>query len=134
MVLENIAGFVPLTIGGIVWLLIKTFLIFVALVIADKIISHDMNAKHVLIMAFLVAFVVPIITSLALPFIALPAGFSQLIFYGLPLLMWIVFGEVLLGGDYKQKIAVAFIAFAIFTVLDFFGIQQIIFQFLPIPK
>src|SRR3989338_4102278 len=112
MVLENIAGFVPLTIGGIVWLLIKTFLIFVALVIADKIISHDMNAKHVLIMAFLVAFVVPIITSLALPFIALPAGFSQLIFYGLPLLMWIVFGEVLLGGDYKQKIAVAFIAFA----------------------
>jgi len=129
---EAILGAIPLTLGGIVWLLIKTFLIFVALLLADKVLAHQMDMKHILIMAFLVAFVVPIIMAIILPLIALPAGFAQIFFYGVPLLMWIIFGEILLGGDFKEKITVAFIAFAIFTALDMLGIQAILMQFIPL--
>ncbi|MBI4894981.1 MAG: hypothetical protein HY831_00675 [Candidatus Aenigmarchaeota archaeon] len=131
MAVESIIGLLPLTISGVIWLLLKTLLIFVALVLSDKVLSHEMNTKHILIMAFLVAFIVPIIVTLLLPYIAMPAGFGQILFYGLPLLMWIVFGEVLLGGDFKEKITVAFIAFAIFTALDLIGIQAIIMSFIP---
>lgn len=125
------AGIVPLTIPGILGLLITTFIIFIALVIADKVIAHEMDTKHILIMSFLCAFVVPIIVSIALPILPIPAGFSQIFYFGFPLLMWIIFGEALLRGDFKQKIAVAFIAFAVFTALQMFGISGMITQFIP---
>ena len=127
----DVLALLPLSISGIIWLLLKTVLIFVALILSDKILAHNMETKHILIMAFLVAFVVPIIVTLLLQFITLPAGFSQIFFYGLPLLMWIILGEILLGGDFKEKIMVAFIAFAIFTALDLIGIQSLVMQFIP---
>ncbi|MBI5332006.1 MAG: hypothetical protein HZB65_00370 [Candidatus Aenigmarchaeota archaeon] len=125
-------GVLPLSLAGIIGLLITTFIIFIALVIADKVIAHEMNIKHVLIMAFLCAFIVPIITTIALQFLSIPVGFSQIFYYGLPLLSWVVLGEVLLGGEFKEKLAVAFIAFAVFTALQMFGISAMLMGFLPI--
>ena len=125
-------GVLPLSLVGIIGLLITTLIIFIALIIADKIIAHEMDIKHVLIMAFLCAFIVPIITAIALPFLPIPAGFGQIFYYGFPLLSWVVLGEILLGGEFKEKLAVAFIAFAVFTALQMFGISATIMGFLPI--
>jgi len=134
MVLEALGGLVSLSLGIIIGHLLTTLIIFIALVIADKIIAHEMEAKHILIMAFLCAFIVPIgislISSILTSFI--PAEFTGLFYAGMPLLFWIIFGEILLGGDYKEKIAVAFIAWAIYMVLLRFNISGIIMQFLPV--
>ena len=132
MAIETILlGALPLSIGGIISLLLTTVIIFVAIVLSDKILSHEMDTKHVLIMSFLCAFIVPLITSLVTSFISFPAGFSQIFFFGMPLVSWIILGEILLEGDFKQKIIVAFIAFAIFTALQMFGIAGIIRSFIP---
>jgi hypothetical protein len=118
-----------MTIPDIIYLLIKVFVIFIALVIADKVIAHEMEIKHILIMAFLCAFIVPFVTiGLINPFLSpfVPAGFSQIFFYGLPLVFWIILGEALLGGEFKEKLIVAFIAFAVFVALDFIGLQSML--------
>ena len=131
MAIESILlGALPLSVGGAIGLLLTTLIIFVAIVLSDKILSHEMDTKHVLIMSFLCAFVVPLITSLVTSLISFPAGFSQIFFFGLPLVSWIIIGEFLLEGDMKQKLTVAFIAFAIFTALQMFGITGIVRSFI----
>ena len=84
---------VPTTIGGLVWLLVQTFAVFLVIMIADRLISHGVETKHALILSF-AAYFLPglLILGLSIAGISLPGS----IILVLPLIVWIGLGEVLL--------------------------------------
>ncbi len=113
----DILAAVPLSVGGIIALLLNALVAFIALVIADKIIAHSINVKKLFIIALVALFLTPIVGAVVLELIALPVLVSA---YILPLLVWIILGEVLLSSDMGTKAKVAVIGFVVYIVLSIF--------------
>ncbi len=114
MVLESLSGI--LSIGYIVSLLVSAVVAFIAIVISDKLISHNIEAKHSFILAIVALFIAPIVGTFAAPFVPIPY-FGAFI---LPLLVWIGLGQVLLSAEAMTKLKVTVIAFVVYIVLSLY--------------
>jgi len=121
MALEILASFIPTSVGGAIGLLVQILIIWVVVMLADKIIAHQMQAKHSLILAVLAYFLSPLV----LAFAAISIPFAGII---IPLIVWIVLGEILLRGygGAKARLKVAAIAFVIYLVLNYAGVPGMI--------
>jgi hypothetical protein len=121
MALEILASFIPTSVGGAIGLLVQILIIWVVVMLADKIIAHQMQAKHSLILAILAYFLSPLV----LAFAAISIPFASII---VPLIVWIVLGEILLRGygGAKARLKVAAIAFVIYLVLNYAGVPGMI--------
>lgn len=113
-----------LNAGYIISLLISSLVAFIAIVIADKLIAHNFEAKHSFIMAIVALFATPIVIGFILGMLALPlfvvAGVEIISGLLLPLVVWIVLGELLLESDRMTKLKVVIIAFVVYLVLSIF--------------
>lgn len=119
--MAELLGLIPTTVGGVVGLLVEVLIIWIAVMVADKIIAHQIEAKHSLILAALAYFLAPLI----LAFAAISIPFAGII---VPLLVWIVLGELLLrgSGDFKARLKVAAVAFMIYLILTILSVPAII--------
>lgn len=114
--LSILFSLVPITIEGVVSLLISTTIIFVSIVLSDAIIAHEMEAKEVLVMSFFTYFLTPLAQALLaryIPFIG---------FILVPLFVWFVLGEIFLRKDSTTNMKVAIVAFVIYQILIYSGI------------
>ncbi len=122
----DITGIIPLSVGGMIGLLINVIIITAVLVIIDRIIAHEMTIKKSFVMAVVAYLFVPIILSfanIAIPF----AG------YIIPLIIWIALGQFLLKGTVKNKAVVAAVAFLVYIILTTdIPLPSIIAGFLPL--
>ena len=115
-----------LSIGGIVSLVVNVIVTAVAIIIADKIITHEIEVKHSLIMAFIAYFILPLALGYLITFVPAVATVAII----LPLVAWILLGELLLKADRKQKAIVAVIAYAVNLLLLGY-VSGFIFSLLP---
>ncbi|MHA1794794.1 MAG: hypothetical protein ACTSUK_01680 [Promethearchaeota archaeon] len=109
---------IPLSIGGAIGLLVNVIIIFLVIVLSDEIVAHNFEIKRSFLMSILAYFVVPIIL-LFLP--EIPFGI-----YIIPLIVWIILGEILLEAEMLKKAVVAIIAFAAYTILTYIGVPAMI--------
>ncbi|MBI2172891.1 MAG: hypothetical protein HYT73_01625 [Candidatus Aenigmarchaeota archaeon] len=107
-------------IGFIVGTLISAALAFIAIVVSDKLISHNIDAKKSFIMALIALFIVPIVATFVLGFVPAVASIPYMASILLPLVFWIGLGEGLLSSDRKTKLKVSVIAFIVYIVLQVF--------------
>jgi len=128
MVLEILTGAFGslLSIGGIISLLINVIITAIAIMIADKLITHEISVKHSLLMAFIAYLIVPILFSFLFTFVPGIAVIGII----LPLIAWIILGELLLKSDRKQKAIVAVIAYAV-NILLLTYVSGLIFSIIP---
>lgn len=121
---------IPLTFGGVLGLLIQAFVTFLAVVLADKIIAHNIEAKKALILPFASYFLtVLVFLVLAVAGLVIPPIISV---YLLPLVIWIALSEVLLSAEMKTKIYVAIVAFVIYIILnDIVHLPYVISRVIP---
>ncbi len=115
-----------LSVGGIISLLINVIITAIAIMIADKLITHEISVKHSLLMAFIAYLIVPILFSFLFTFVPGIAVIGII----LPLVAWIILGELLLKSDRKQKAIVAIIAYAV-NILLLTYVSGFIFAVLP---
>ena len=120
---------VPTTIGGLVWLFVQTFAVFLVIVVADRLISHGVEIKHALILSF-AAYFLPglLILGLSLVGVSLPNAIVLV----LPLLLWIGLGELLLEGDFKGKLIVAVIAYVTFFAINASPLRSFVMSVVPL--
>ncbi len=108
--------------------LINTLLAFVAVVLSDRIIAHEVEAKHALILAVMAFFVAPMLA----PYIGV---YDRGIAIILSFVVWVLLGEALLRADLGTKFKVLAIAFVVYYILSIFlldMIQGYLRGFLPI--
>ncbi len=111
----DITTALPLSAGGIIATFIDAIIAFAVIVIVDKFIGHNFEPKRTFAMAIVALFVAPIISVALIGSTALP-GFVSV--YVVPLVLWIVLGELLLRGEsMKTKLEVTIIAFIVYSVL-----------------
>lgn len=120
----DIATFIPLTVGGILGLLINVIIITIILAVADKFIAHEMSIKNSFIMALIAYLVVPLL----LGFANIAFAFASII---IPLIVWIILGEILLKGSRKGKMMAAGIAFVVYLLLTFAGVPGMMAGLIP---
>jgi len=123
MVLEGL-----LSVGGIIGILISAIVAFIVIVLVDKMIGHNFEIKHSFIMAIVAMFIVPIISAFGLS--ALNIGIPYLDSLILPLIVWIILGEILLKADFMAKLKVIIIAFVVFTLLSWYLVPYL-FTLMP---
>lgn len=124
----DILSLVPLSVGGAIALLLNSIIALIALVIADKVIAHNVDVKHLFIMSIVALFLTPIIGGLALGYIAIPTVVSA---YLLPLVVWIALGEVLIKeADMKTKLKVVVVGFVAYIILSLF-LAPYVFSLIP---
>ena len=124
----DILSLVPLSVGGIIALLVNALVAFVALVIADKVIAHSIDAKRLLIMSIVALFITPIVGALVLGYVSIPIVVSS---YLLPLVVWIILGEILIKETgMKAKLKLIVVAFVVYLILSTFAAPYI-FSALP---
>ncbi len=118
---------IPSTIGGAAWILVQTIVIFAVIVISDHIIAHGVGIKHALIMSFVAYFLAPLILVMASL-----GGFSMpYIHLIIPLVVWVILGEILLEGDMKDKAIVGVIAYVTYVLLSLSGLQAAVISMVP---
>lgn len=119
MSLSTLFSVVPTNIYGVITLLTHTLVIFIVILLSDKFIGHSFEPKNVLIMSILAYFLTPITQSFLSSFVSFRFGF-QLI----PLVIWLVLGEIFLKGDVdtKTKLKVALLAFVVYQIMLLTGI------------
>ncbi len=130
----NIAGIpvpIPTSVGGVIGLLIDALLTFAIIVLIDKIIAHEMELKHALIMALVAYFITPI---MMFALVAVIPGTMSFVILGfiVPLLIWVLLGELLLHGDFGTKLKVAVVAFVVYFILTYAGIPGMIASMIPV--
>jgi len=111
-------------VSSVVSLLIETFLVAAAISLSSAVIAHRIEFKRIIIMAVLAYFLTPLICGMinvvAIPFV-------------MPLLIWIVLGEVMLKDiDVKKKAMVAILAYVIFLAATLLGLQSAVISLLGI--
>ncbi len=117
------------SLAGIIGTLISAIIVWIILIIVNKIIAHNVGAKRAFILAFVALFITPIAASFIATAVALPALVA---IYVIPLIVWIILGEALLkGGTVKQKLKVIVVAFVVYIILTMIGVQSMIAQFMP---
>ncbi|MBI2971589.1 MAG: hypothetical protein HYY37_04205 [Candidatus Aenigmarchaeota archaeon] len=122
---------VPLTPAGIVALLAQALVTALAILISDRLIAHNFEVKHAVMMSFAAYFVTPLaFAGIALSGFEVPALVAR---YVVPLLVWIALGEILLqSGDMVTKLKVAGVGFAVYIIMLQVGVAQLISSALPI--
>jgi len=106
------------TIGDAVGLLVNVIIVFLVIVLIDEVVAHNFEIKRCFLMAILAYFVAPLILRF-LP--TIPFGI-----YIIPLIVWIILGELLLEAETIKKAEVAAIAFIVYTVLTVFRVPEMI--------
>src|SRR3989338_3942391 len=129
IIMVDLLNLVPFSVAGIVALLVNTVISFIALVIADKLIAHNVDAKRLFIMALVALFLTPIVGALLLSSLSLPSVVSGYVF---PFIVWLVLGELLIKeADMKTKLKVVVVAFVVWIILSMF-LAPVIYQALPL--
>lgn len=105
-----------LSVGYIISLLVNAIVAAIAIIIVNKVIAHNVEAKHAFIMALVALFITPIVGAYIAPFVPLPY-FGAFI---LPLIVWIALSQLLLSADAVTKLKVAVIAFVVYLVLSIY--------------
>ena len=112
------------TVPYIISTLVNALIAFVAIVLVDRIIAHNFDAKHALIMALVALFLAPVLSSYVLAYSGLSIQyFSDYIF---PFMLWIILGEILLKADMRTKLKVAAVAFVVYIAASYFLSPMII--------
>lgn len=111
---------VPTSVAGIVGLLVSTAVIFIAILLSDAIIGHEMEMKQILVMSFLAYFLTPLAQALLARYIPV-VGFVLM-----PLLVWFVLGQIILKKDAVTNMKIAVVAFIIYQILLYTKIVSII--------
>lgn len=124
------------SVSGVIWTLVKALIVFVAIVISDKVIAHEIEIKHALLMSIAAYFLIPIVVAAILIIQVISYPFNLALAWILPLIVWIILGEVVLhGADRKAKLGIAVVAFIVYVIVDFFGastgIPQMISSVIP---
>ena len=102
------------SIGWVISTLVNALVAAIALIISDKFIAHQIDAKRIFIMALVAMFVAPLLASLALGL----AAAGPIVIYLVPLLIWILLGEVLLQAERMVKLKVAAVGFFVYIILS----------------
>jgi hypothetical protein len=111
------------SVNGALWMFIESLIVAAVVVFADRIIAHEMEVKHAVIVSIAAFFAIPFLMSAALPLLFFNATFNIIFFYGLPLLVWILLAEAFLSGaDHKTKIELAFVAWIVYLFVGYVGI------------
>ena len=108
----------PISVSLATTYLINTLLAFAAVVLSDRIIAHEVEVKHALILSVISLFVVPLLA----PYIGV---FDRGIAIILSFVVWVALGEVLLRADYGTKFKVLAIAFGVYYILSIFLLETI---------
>jgi hypothetical protein len=121
MALEVLGSVIPTTAGGAIALIVQIAIIWIVVMLSDKFIAHKIEAKRSLILAVLAYFISPLL--LAFGGITIP--FAGLI---VPLIVWLVLGEILLRAGYKLSIRlkVAAVAWIMYLILNLLGVPGMI--------
>ncbi len=112
--MADIFAALPLTLAGVISTLISAIVAFIGLVIADKFIAHNIDAKRLLIIAIVALFVTPVAGSFLFAMVSLPAAIGA---YALPLIVWIILSEILLSSDLMTKLKVAVVGYVVYLIL-----------------
>jgi hypothetical protein len=111
-----------LSISSVLLYLIDALIAWVALIIADSIIAHNIEAKKTLVLSLASFFVVPLL----LPLFGLGALGAIIV---VSAIVWIGLGELLLEADTTTKLKVLVIGFVVYYVVSLF-LAGYIFSFL----
>ena len=115
----DVASIIPLSLGGIIGLLVNVVIITVILSLTDKFLAHEISIRNSFIMALIAYLVIPIILSFA----NISFAFAS---YIIPLVIWIILGEILLKGGRKGRLIAAAVAFIAYLALTFLGVPFLI--------
>lgn len=108
----------PFSASVAITYLINALLAFVAVVLVDRIISHEVEAKHALALSIVSFVAVPILA----PFIG---AFEKNALLVLSFVSWVILGEALLQSDWQTKLKVLVIAFVVYSVLTLFAADMV---------
>ncbi len=111
--MELFGIYLPFTFSVLVVYFINTLIAFIAVILSDNFIAHNIEGKKTFVLALLSFFFAPIIA----PYIGMTGIYSELL---LPLIIWIAFGELLLEADTKTKLKVLLVAFAVYFVMSLY--------------
>jgi hypothetical protein len=123
MVLESM-----LSVSYIIATFISTIVAFIVIVISDKILAHNIDAKHSFIIAIIALFIGPIVGMLIATYVNIAIPYFNLI---LSVVLWIILGEILLKeGSFVKKLEVMVIAFVVYMILDWYVLPSLM-GFIP---
>jgi len=113
-------------VSSTISLLIECIVITISLSLANLLVEHGIEIKRIIPMALIAYFVTPIVGSLIAPSI-------PIISYLLPLVIWVILGEIILTDiEVKKKALIAALGYAIFFVLTYINLQGLIFSLILI--
>lgn len=133
----DIAALLPAaSVNGAIWMFIESLIVSIVVIIADRVIAHEMEVTHAVVVSIAAFFAIPFLTTAAWLVVPLDYTFRMIITNGLPLLVWMVLAEMFLSGaDHKTKIELAFIAWIAYLVIGYAGastgIPQTLSQYVP---
>ena len=107
---------------------LNAVLAFAVVMLVDKIISHEIEAKHAFILAMVAFVVVPLVA----PFVGAFERNGLLI---LSFVSWVILGEVVLRADWQTKLKVLVIAFVVYYILSLFAadtLNTVLRRYLPL--
>jgi hypothetical protein len=111
--------------------LVNCVLVIASILLADFVINHHIELKNIVIMSLVAYFIGPIFADLVGSL--LPLYVPYLISYILPLLFWIIAGEIILK-DYsltlEKKATIAALGFIIFIIMSFLQVQMLLISML----
>ena len=100
-----------LNLGTALTHLILALIAWIAVILADRIIAHDIEAKKSLLLALAAFFVVPVV----LPMLEIGAIVSAIV---LSAIVWIGLGELILEAEWSTKLKVLAIAFVVYYAIS----------------
>lgn len=108
----------PISASLAITYLINTLLAFAAVVLADRIIAHEMEAKRALVIAVISLFATPLLA----PYLGI---YDRGVAILLSLVVWVVMGEILFHADFQTKLKVMGVAFLVYYILSIFLLETI---------
>ena len=99
--------------------LIHALIAWIAVILADRIIAHDIEAKKSLVLALAAFFVVPVV----LPMLEIGAIVSAIV---LSAIVWVGLGELILEAEWSTKLKVLAIAFVVYYIISIFLAEHIL--------
>jgi hypothetical protein len=108
-----------LSINSVLIYLVNALIAWVALIAADTVIAHNIEAKKTLVLSLAAFFVVPFF----LPLLGLGALGSTVV---VSAIVWIGLGELILEADWTTKLKVLLIGFIVYFVVSMYLGEYII--------
>ncbi len=121
-----IQGVPSLSLSGLISFIIQWIVILFALAFSDAIVEHNIEFKRLAIISFLSYLVTPLILMYS------PIVFMY-DFIIMPLVVWIILGEILLReATIKQRALITIIGYAIYYFLLRINVPYMIHSLIPI--